>query len=300
VLTYTGVWRMYREFVRHFPGQERNMAIAFLFMPSVVFWGSGISKDSFTLAASFFFLSSVSRLIDRVGNSLYNLIPLIVAGWVILLIKPYVLLILLPGTLTWILYSRIRRIRNALIRYSVIPFTYLIIIGGSYGILTALGGSLGKFSIDRALETASVTQKDLKQEYYQGNSFDIGEFEPTIAGVLRKFPAATVAGLFRPFIWDSRNAVMLLSGLENLFILFLTFWVFFRVGPFRLFTAISDHPILVCSFVFSVMFAFMIGLTTSNFGALVRFKVPLVPLYMATLMALSGCILHAFYDRTAL
>jgi hypothetical protein len=30
----------------------------------------------------------------------------------------------------------------------------------------------------------------------------------------------------------------------------------------------------------------MIGLTTPNFGALVRFKIPLIPLYMACMMVI--------------
>jgi hypothetical protein len=286
ILTYTGAWRLYQTFVRHFPGNEKKFAIAILFMPSVVFWGSGISKDSFTLAGACFVLSSVSRIIEKKGNLVWNVIVLLIAAWVVMLIKPYILLILLPGTLIWILYSRIRKIRNALIRYSVVPFTYVIVIGGSYGILSALGGSLGKFSIDKALETASITQRDLKQDYYQGNSFDIGEFEPTIAGVAGKFVPATIAGLYRPYLLESRNVVMLLSGLENLFILLLTIYVVLRVNWIKIYTVISDHPILMCSFIFSILFAFLIGLTTANFGAMVRFKIPLVPLYVSTMMVL--------------
>jgi len=286
ILTYTGAWRLYQTFVRCFPGHQKNLALAILFMPSVVFWGSGISKDSYTLAGSCFFLSTISLLIDRKGSLIWNVIILLLSAGLIILIKPYILLILLPGTLTWILYSRIQNIRNSLLRYSIVPFTYLAVIMGSYGILSALGGSFGKFSIDKALETAVVSQRDLKQEYYEGNSFDIGEFEPTLTGVFSRFPAATIAGLFRPYLWESRNIVMLLSGLENFLILIITLYVLFRLKWSVIYSIISHHPILLCSFVFSILFAFMIGLTTSNFGALVRFKIPLVPLYMSTILLL--------------
>jgi hypothetical protein len=286
IFSYSGIWQLYRTFVYHFPDYKKNLAIAILFMPSVVFWGSGISKDSFTLMATGFFLSAVSKLITKRSSVVRQIIVLVISSFLIIIIKPYILLILLPGTLVWLSYSRIQRIRNSLIRYSIIPFTYLSIIFGSYGILTLLGGSLGKFSIEKALETAAITQRDLKQEYYQGNSFDIGEFEPTISGVSTKIPAATIAGLYRPYLWEGKNAVMLLSGLENFFILGLTIYVIVRIKWTLMYQTISSHPILICSFIFSLFFAFMIGLTTSNFGALVRFKIPLVPMYMSTLMIL--------------
>jgi hypothetical protein len=66
----------------------------------------------------------------------------------------------------------------------------------------------------------------------------------------------------------------------------LTLYVLIRVNWIKIYTVISDHPILMCSFIFSILFAFLIGLTTANFGALVRFKIPLVPLYVSTMMVL--------------
>jgi len=286
VLTYTGIWRLYRMSVRLFPGMNGKLAIAILFMPSVAFWGSGISKDSFTLAGACFFITSVGALIERRQAIIRHVFLMIFSAWIIVLIKPYILLILLPGTLVWLMFGRISRIRNTLIRYSIVPLSYFIIIGGSYGLLSLLGGSLGKFSMDKALQTAAITQRDLKQEYYKGNSFDIGEFEPSLSGVARKTLPAIGAGLFRPFLWESRNAVMLISSAENTFILILTLIVLIRLNPLRTFTEISGHPFLLCAAIFSLLFAFMIGLTTSNFGALVRFKIPLVPLYMTVLMVL--------------
>jgi hypothetical protein len=103
-----------------------------------------------------------------------------------------------------------------------------------------------------------------------------------------KFPAATAAGLYRPYIWESNNVAMLLSGIENFFILLLTILVFVLVKRKVIFKIISENPIILYSFTFSILFGFMIGLTTSNFGALVRFKIPLIPLYMASIMVMLG------------
>ncbi|MCB0760514.1 MAG: hypothetical protein KDC12_03250 [Flavobacteriales bacterium] len=288
VATYGGLWKLYLMFNRYFPGNEGKLALAILFMPSVVFWGSGILKDSFTLALTCYFVVATERLISKHGHRVWNAVLLIVSGFFILNIKPYILMILLPCTLVWMFYARIRRIRNKFFRYIMVPFIYLVIILGSYGALVTMGDSLGKFAPERALKTAVVIQNDLKQEYYDGSSFDIGELEATPTSILSKFPQATVAGLYRPFLWESNNVVMLLSGLENLIILGITLLVLISIRWRSLWRIIVDNPIIMYCLFFSVMFAFMIGVTTSNFGALVRFKIPLIPLYMGTMVILLG------------
>lgn len=286
VFTYGGLWRLYLMFCTYFPDFRRNLAIAILFMPSVIFWGSGILKDSFTLAATCYFIVATNDLIQKRGSRWLNWLFLLGSGFIILSIKPYILIILLPGTLVWYFYARIKRIRNVFFRYITIPFIYLFVVAGSYVTLSVLGESLGKFAPEKALNTAVVIQTDLKKEYYEGNSFDIGSFEATPLSVASKFPAAAVAGLYRPFIWEARNVVMILSALENLFILGISVFVLISIRLRVILRLISDHPLILYSFLFSVLFAFMIGLTTSNFGALVRFKIPLIPLYMGSVMVM--------------
>ncbi|MFM1932188.1 MAG: hypothetical protein RL226_1491, partial [Bacteroidota bacterium] len=282
IITYGGLWRLYRVFVSHFPAAASYIAVGILFMPSVAFWGSGILKDSFTLAATCYFIVATNSFVSSRAKNVGSILIMAISGLVIVSIKPYILLILLPGTLIWFFYERIKNIRNAYFRYILVPFIYVIVSLGSFFLLTRLGSTLGKFSPDRALETAAIIQYDLKQEYYQGNSFDIGSFDPTLLGISSKFVPAVAAGLYRPYLWDSKNVVMLLSGIENTFILLLTLYVIVFLKFKALRAMIAGKPILLYSLLFSVLFAFMIGLTTSNFGALVRFKIPLIPLYMST------------------
>lgn len=284
--TFGGLWRLYRMFVAYFPQFYKNLALAILFMPSVLFWGSGILKDSFTLAATCYFIVATNGLISGRSNRFWHLFSILLSGAVIIAVKPYILIILLPGTFVWYFYERIKNIRNTYFRYIMVPFIYLSVFGISFGILTILGDSLGRFSPQKALQTAVIIQHDLKQEYYEGASFDIGELEATPLSLLSKFPLAVNAGLFRPFIWESENIVMLLSGIENLFILAVTLLVLFSLKPSVIKRLISDYPLILYSFAFAILFAFMIGVTTSNFGALVRFKIPLVPLYMGAIMVM--------------
>jgi hypothetical protein len=149
-------------------------------------------------------------------------------------------------------------------------------------------------SLDSVVEKAVLTQYDLKQEYYGGNRFDIGDIEPTFGGMVKKAPDAIAAGLFRPYVWESKNPVMMISGIENFAILLLTLYcgflcivVILKGGRKLLSKALFGDSFIIFSIIFSLIFAFSVGLTTANFGALVRYRIPLTPFYLSALFIIT-------------
>lgn len=48
------------------------------------------------------------------------------------------------------------------------------------------------------------------------------------------------------------------------------------------------HRILFFTVYFSLFFSFSVGLTTSNFGSLVRYKIPAIPFYVISLIIISS------------
>jgi len=56
-----------------------------------------------------------------------------------------------------------------------------------------------------------------------------------------------------------------------------------KVGVFSFVKYIFSKPMVMFLFVFAVFFAFAVGLTTSNFGSLVRYKIPCLPFLLASL-----------------
>ncbi|HLG04021.1 MAG TPA: hypothetical protein VI731_10535 [Bacteroidia bacterium] len=288
-LSFFGIWRLFKMMCRYYPAIDKRIAFAVLFLPSVLFWGSGILKDTVTFSAVCWFIVSLDSLAILKQKRVKNGIILIVSVFVLASVKPYILISLLPGAIVWVFYSRISKIRSRFIKVVSIPFIYVASIGIGIGLLAALGDKLGKFSLEKMLVTASVTQKDLKQDYYRGSSFDIGDFEPTIGGAVGKAPAALIVGLYRPFIWEARNVVMLISGLENLLYLFLSTVLVFRMitDPRRFFKVLLQNPILIFLLSYAVLFSILVGLSTSNFGALVRFKIPFLPAFVSFLLILN-------------
>jgi hypothetical protein len=270
-----------------YPNMERKFVIAILYMPSLIFWGSGILKDTITFSAACLFTYCIYSTFIKKQKRITNISLLILSSFALITVKPYIFVALLPGAAIWLSFSRISSIKNAFIKFSIAPLILIVAFAGTTSIMGALGGSLGSYnSVESALNKAVLTKNDLTRDAYGKNSFDIGTYDATVFGILSKFPQAVVAGLFRPFLWDVTNPVMLISAIENTFLIFLTLRVLLKVGPINFFSLIFKEPLLIFSFVFAIFFSFSVGLTTANFGALVRYKIPALPFYLCTLFIL--------------
>lgn len=211
---------------------------------------------------------------------------LAIAAYLIISIKPYIFVAMLPGATIWIIFQRIAKIRSAFVRVLISPAIILVGVVASTFLISSFSTSLGDYgSVDKAINKAVVTKNDLTREAYGQNSFDIGELDGSVGSLLGKFPVAVIAGLFRPFLWDVSNPIMLMSALENTFMILLTLRVLLLLGP-SIIVRVSSNPVLIFCFVFSVFFAFALGLTTANFGALVRYKIPSIPFFLSMLYIL--------------
>jgi hypothetical protein len=283
-IAFEGVWRLYRTLVRYYPSLMNKFAFAVLFMPSAVFWGSGIIKDTFTFSAMCWSIHALDSIFFRRERIVSSWVQLVVCVLILLAMKPYIFMVLLPSTLLWLVYHRISKVRSAFLRLLILPAGIVGFALGSYLILLAMGDRLSKFSLEHALDTIIVGQEDMKRnQRYGDNYFDLGPLDRSWSGVASKAPQAIMAGLYRPTLLDSRNAVMIIAAFENLFLLVLTLVVLWKARIWHLVTLVRFNPLLQMFFFFVVVYAFIIGISTPNFGALVRFKIPILPLMVAGL-----------------
>jgi len=281
--SYVGIWKLYQLFIMEFPELKREMAIAILFIPSVFFWGSGLMKDTITLSCIGYYSYSFYMLFIKREKIVSSLFSIFISAYFIMMIKPYIIFALLPGSLIWFVNRQVGGIKNTVIKFLFGPFMFIVAIGGGYLLLMNLGTLLGNYAVDKVLERAVITYKDLKADYYGGNSFDIGEFDATVPSMLAKAPAAINAALFRPFLWEARNIVMVLSALEGAILMIFTLRILIRLRIIGVIPLLIKNHLLSFSLIFSLFFAFSVGISTSNFGSLVRYRIPVLPFYVACL-----------------
>ena len=283
-VSFGGVWRLYQVFYEEYPRISKELAIAFLFIPSVIFWGSGIMKDTFTFTAACWMTSSVYGLLLKRRDVFRNSLFVLFSSYIMIAMKPYVFVALLPGIFIWIVFNRIQTIENQIVRVMIAPILLMVGLVAAAGVFSQASSSLGSYgSVDSIMERAIATQEDLKRDAYKGNTFDIGTIDPSATGMLSKAPVAIFAGLFRPTLFDVRNPVMLISALENTALMLFLIYMLFKIGPFAFARYVFSKPMILFSFSFAIIFSFAVGLTTSNFGSLVRYKIPALPFFLASL-----------------
>jgi len=219
--------------------------------------------------------------------SLKNFLLLALSFYLIAIVKLYILLAFLPAISLWILLSYSHKITSPGIRFLVWIFVLGITVFGFVFFTNQFSKELNKYSLEKIAETANSTRGWIAYATEEeGSSYDLGQIDPTIQGMISKFPAGVVVTLFRPFPWEAKKVIVALSALEAIIFLLGTLIVFFRNGFIGVFRRVFKDPNLTFFFVYSLIFAFAVGDSSYNFGALSRYKIPCLPFYAAMLIVL--------------
>lgn len=285
-LSFSGVWAMYMTFAKIRPAIYKELAIAVFFIPSVFFWGSGLMKDSLCLGALGWIFYAFYRGAIEKKDLLRAVIIGLLAAVPLIATKIYILLAFMPPALLWVFNENNARIKDPTMRVLAKPLFY---VGGgalAFFALTRLTAGDERFDLNRIGERSKITSEYLYQVSVQqeGSGYTLGKLDGSIGSILKLSPQAVIVTLFRPFIWEAHNPVMLLSALEAAYFLFFTLRIFYRNGFLKTLRLIAGSPVLTLCFVFTLIFAIAVGTSTSNFGTLVRYKIPLIPFYMCGLL----------------
>ena len=160
-----------------------------------------------------------------------------------------------------------------------------VVVGGSLFFMQRFSNELGKYSLEKVAQTSKITGSYI---YWvsgdAGSAYSLGDFSPTIGGMLSKFPLAVNVTLFRPYLWESKKIIVLLSALEAILFLFVTLKILFTVPTTKIWKVIGHDPTIQFCLIFSLIFAFAVGISSYNFGALSRYKIPCLPFYALALV----------------
>jgi hypothetical protein len=286
LVSFSGIWAMYMTFAKIRPAIYKELAAAVFFIPSVFFWGSGLMKDSLCLGALGWIFYAFYRGAIEKRNLLKCLLIAFLAAVPMVSTKIYILLAFLPPALLWILNENNARIRNSTVRLVVKPLFFMVGGALAYFAATRLTAGDDRFDLNKIGERSKITSEYLYQVSVaqQGSAYNLGTLDGTLSGMVKLAPQAMFVSLFRPFLWEARNPVMLLSALEATYFIWFTISILYKNGLFRTLRLIGTTPVLTLCFVFSLIFAFAVGTSTSNFGTLVRYKIPLMPFYLCGLL----------------
>ena len=111
-----------------------------------------------------------------------------------------------------------------------------------------------------------------------GSSFEIGQIETSLTGLIEKAPLAFYTTYFRPHLWEADNAFMLFNALESFLLFVLVLYTVIR--RFRSINLYFKESILAKVILYyCIIMGILIGLTTFNFGTIVRYKATSMPFF---------------------
>jgi hypothetical protein len=143
-----------------------------------------------------------------------------------------------------------------------------------------------RLQMDRMLAQADIYQRNHYSETGAegtGSGYTLGDYDPTFTGILSKVVPAINVSLFRPYIWEIKSPAMVLAAMESLLFTVLFGRLLWYWRRRKVWTAITSDPFFMMSLVFVLSLAFIVGFTAFNFGALMRYKIPLMPFFFILL-----------------
>ncbi|PHR49729.1 MAG: hypothetical protein COA32_00940 [Fluviicola sp.] len=271
-------WKFY-ELVKDFKFCPNWVLVfATLFIPTVAFWCSGLSKDTLVLGALLMLLYHLFNLIT--GKKKFNLSRLFLILFSLFLLYNLRSFMIIAVFTPLIIAVGVRLIKsisqNKVLVYGVKALLYSLAIIVVLYFMGFLGGEGIEGS--KYLKEVANIQKDFAQnKLYTGYRYDLGITDYSTTGMLLASPIAIITAFFRPFIWEANSVFLIISGLEGLILLFFVFRFFFLNGNFLKHLAfIRSQEFLIFSIIFVLLLGFFVGFTSGLFNVLVRFKAPLM------------------------
>lgn len=272
-------WKMY-ELVKDFKFCKHwVLAVATLFIPTVAFWCSGVSKDTFVLAAfeTIVYIAFVLLLKKKNLNFKY-VILLLVSVFFLYRMRDFMLAAIVLPLAIVLIYRFIQSIKDKL---ALLWFTRLasIFVITSFS-LFYLQSITNQITENPYLNKMAVLQQDFAQnKLYTGPRYDLNISDYSAVGAIKAMPKSVFTAFYRPFIWEASSAFLLVSALEGILLMALTFGFFFRSGNLLYhFRFIRSQEFLIFALLFSLILGFFAGFTSGLFNVLVRFKAPFMPL----------------------
>lgn len=272
-----GLTAIYKTFVTHLQDKKRELLFAVFLLPSVLFWGSGVLKEGLI----FFALGSLIYYSNKLFNQKAAVICLTTA-LILGLSKFYVWLAVFPSIILLVWRNKTSS-KNIFIKFIVV-----IILVGTIGLnidsftniqnpLVTLSQKQYEFNL---LATGQLTDANHNPIPVANSVIEINKLEPTFYSFLTNSPQALINTFLRPYIWELKSPLMLLSGLETFLIIVILFFSLFFIKSLK---QIKWEYVLFCiSFVF-IQFL-IIGETTPILGAIARYKTIALPFLMIALL----------------
>jgi hypothetical protein len=277
-LSFAATWFLVTTIVRSFPECSLAAVIAFLFFPSVVFWGSGIIKECAALACLSFLSCIFIKQWKRLRVPFIQWLVAVWAVWILWNLKYYYAAVYIPVVVTaYVIHAfvgprlKLERARSEILVWAIIFVVPLFLVSLIHP----------NFYPERFLEVIVVNYEAFGTISDPNDMIHFHDLKATPVSMLMNAPWALVSGLFRPFIWESENVLQLFISIENLVLVILLVTAFPGLKAVR---TSRDRLLIIALIIYCLILCVFVTLSTPNFGTLARYRVGYLPFFAFLVM----------------
>jgi hypothetical protein len=253
---FFGPVALYKVFIKIFPTDFYKVIFCIFLLPSALFFSSMIHRDGFTLLALSMVIYHFYFLLNGTRFSWKRIPAIILFMLVILILRSYVLIVLLPALLAWFLARNKPKYRFLIFSGVYLAGFILFFCSGYLSPKT----NLPRYVCER--QQAFIEVAKLGE-----STIDINPLHPNFKSFFLNAPQALNHALMRPYPTEIKSFVYVPFAIENLaFAVLLLLFIFFR----KKFSA--DDSLVYFCFFFTATIFLITGYTVPIIGAIVRYR----------------------------
>lgn len=274
IISFIASWYLVKAITSKYQNSEFVIAsvAAFLFFPSVVFWTSGIFKESLSTSAIFILTGSFLKLKNDFKLRIKVILPLILSAVVLIGIKYYLAALILPLVFTGIFYVMLaKKVNLASGQRLILGISFLTLLT----LLTVTSHpnlNISHFPKVIAREYHWKIKRGDTESYAVYKDMDKGWI-----GLASNMPKALFVGLFMPLNFTIKKPLQLASSFENLILILATLLGILGLFRNKVITLPSEILLLI---IFIFLSSTLLALTSPNLGTLSRYRVAYSPFYL--------------------
>lgn len=263
-ISLLGPTAFYRVMTNVFPQQKNILLVAVFFIPSFFYWSSGIHKEGLIFVGIGLVIFHIYFGNKENKPAVKRWLGVLAGLFILLLLRNFVLVIILPAILAWLAANRWPK-------YGLASFTAVYLF--CFIAFFTLRYIDPRFDFPQAV----VNKQHAFIQLVGNSSIPIKQLQPDVLSFLTNTPQAITLSVVRPYPSDVNHLLSLAAAVETeiilvLFLLFLLFRVNYKMP--------SKNILYFCIF-FSISLLLAIGFSVNNLGAIVRYRSSILPLIVA-------------------
>ncbi|MFT2010591.1 hypothetical protein ACMA1I_18085 [Pontibacter sp. 13R65] len=282
LFSFAGLWFLATKLSQQFPGTAKAAVLAFLLIPSIMFWSSGVMKESFIMGGMGYCIGwLVVHKSKGIAAKVFSVLFAIAGLCLIWYVKYFVAIALgLFMILAYILKYLMKPEEKEKRRFNFKALFAMLFSLGAVVLASQLNYNL---NFDQMPVT--IYENYLKYNQISANrpSIQLPALEPTYLSFAAHAPEALIGVLFRPFLWEVYNPITLVAAIENAFLLLLVFVFLKDVIQGKVHIKAHRH-LLLAALLYILVMGVLLAFSMPNLGTLNRYRIVILPFLVFLLL----------------